>query len=166
MEKPTNECFINLPYPNVVNASDRRKNVLEMIYRLYLSKFTAVAEYIYQNLIFSQNHPIAADLLECISLIEMKHFRILGKLLTVLGVDPRIKPADVNRRPKGSDSLSAISEQQLIDVAYNNIYTTKSFIQEFNMLSRITNDREIKTTVQRLMLDEQHVVDLLEELIM
>ena len=166
MEKPTNGCFISLPYPTVANARDKRKNTLEMIYKLYISKFTAVSEYIYRNLIFSESHPIAADMLECISLIQMKHFKLLGKLLAALGVDPKINPADINRRSKRSDHLTDVNYKTLRNIVLNNIYVSKSFISELDTLMQMTDDSEIKAVTQRLILDERHIIGLLEELIM
>ena len=165
MDKPTNNCFLNLHYPQVSNASDKRKNILESIYRIYINKFVSVSEYIYQNLMFSTTHPIVSDIVECISITELKHFKLLGKLLTSLGINPRIRYTDLNRKSRDSEHASRTNDSELKNFLFSDIYFAKNFIQELNLLSRATNDTVIKALTSRLILDEQHKIELLEELI-
>ena len=96
----------------------------------------------------------------------MKHFKLLGKLLATLGVDPKINPADINRRSKRSDHLTDVNYKTLRNIVFNNIYVSKSFISELDTLMQMTDDSEIKAVTQRLILDERHIIGLLEELIM
>ena len=44
--------------------------------------------------------------------------------------------------------------------------SSKSFISELDTLMQMTDDSEIKAVTQRLILDERHIIGLLEELIM
>lgn len=58
--------------------------------RQYFCELNAVSEYIYQSIMFKEALPELAAIFEDIAIDEMRHFRLLGELMRLLGRDPVI----------------------------------------------------------------------------
>ncbi len=61
--------------------------------RQYFCELNAVSEYIYQSIMFEEAMPELAAIFEDIAIDEMRHFRMLGELMRLLGRDPVINMA-------------------------------------------------------------------------
>ena len=82
--------MLNIPYPKITESNLNRYDT-QMILKLYADKLISIHDYIYYNLLFSDSSPELSDMLECISIAEMKHFKLYAKLLLLSGVHPGYK---------------------------------------------------------------------------
>ena len=73
-------CSLELPYPKVIGQVTQRE--IEKLYDLYAGRFsemTAITSYTYQSVITS-GMPLS-ELLEEISVVEMRHLQMLASLV-------------------------------------------------------------------------------------
>ena len=76
-------CILDIPYPEInPNEKSREKAMLLLpLFAGRVSEMTAINTYIYQSMITKKEDPSLHDMLECISITEMKHFDILGQII-------------------------------------------------------------------------------------
>jgi len=53
------------------------------------SEFSAIGQYIYHNIVLRDEHPDISKTLQAIAICEMHHLKLLGNLMTSLGVLPK-----------------------------------------------------------------------------
>lgn len=56
-----------------------------------VSEITAIKQYLYHYFVLEEVNEEVADLLECVSLVEMHHMELLAETIRLLGVDPRYR---------------------------------------------------------------------------
>ena len=83
-------CMLNIPYPKISESNLNRYDT-QMIMKLYANKLISIHDYIYYNIVFTETNPELADIFECISIAEMKHFKLYARLLYLSGIHPGYK---------------------------------------------------------------------------
>lgn len=80
----------NLPYP-IVQVQRPNINYAKMLMEDYAgsnSEDSAVHLYLYQSLVSNGQFQKYSDILSHISVVEMRHLRMLGEVIKLLGLDP------------------------------------------------------------------------------
>ena len=164
MDKNEYSCVLDLPYP-CVKGKDNNRLVAELLYKAYLSELYAISEYIYQEMLFESDYKIAAETIECIANTEMKHFKMLAKLILELGYDPKIKFTDGSHKSIKNLHSQSVNDMFYKKTIYDDIINEKSSAATYRKILGITADKDIKALINRIMLDEEHHAETLERLI-
>ena len=73
-----------------------------------ISEITAVKQYLYHYFVLKSINPEVADLLECVSLVEMHHMEMLAETIRLLGVSPRYRFFAITRKFTGAARMSTM----------------------------------------------------------
>lgn len=163
------EYKANKPYPEVkVERSnlDYAKLLLED-YAGEVSEDTAVHLYLYQHLVSDDIWAYYAKVIENISIVEMHHLEILGKLIKLLGLDPAYVSFKDQRlvawTSKYVNYTTNLNEMLDVDIASE----TKA-IQKYKEHVQMIDDKYIKQILMRIIEDEKihlNIFNNLKELI-
>ncbi len=164
MEKNEYSCVLNLPYP-CIKGRDNNRLVAELLYKAYLSELYAISEYSYQEILFENEYKVAAEIIECIAITEMKHFKMLGKLIFELGYDPKIKFTDGMRKSIKISRNPSVNEAFFKNAIYGDIVDERSSAANYRKIVELTDDKDIKAIINRIILDEEHHAETLERII-
>lgn len=160
-------CRLQIPYPPVtVEAKNKRyADILMPLYTGSESELTALSNYSYQALITENNNKRLSDILECISLTEMTHFRILGKLIHKLGADPVLYiPIQKNRRQYWNSAFCDFTYEPQIFLN-SNIISEKRGIEAYTYAYNNINDPFIRDILKRIIADEEHHIKIFNSLL-
>lgn len=147
---------VDLPYPSLdeLQPDLAAARIVAPAYAgIYISECNAVFQYSYHHLYFDNlKMPDYAYVLENISISEMIHFEILGKMLLKLGIDPIFSsnPPGRNFYNTSRIAYSKTPSKMLID----DISAEIAAINDYqNMIKRLKNE-QVSAVLQRIVLDE------------
>lgn len=159
-----NNCRLNLPYPEI-RVQSRNTNYAALLSNDYagqISEMSAVSQYMYQHLV-TENEKIS-ETVECISIVEMMHFEMLGELIYKLGGNPKIAAQN--------NCACRYWTSQYIDYCPDAKYYLKTNIENeekaiANYMKRIEqiNDCYIREILERIILDEEHHIKIFSQLL-
>lgn len=153
---PAKACAPNEKYAELIRGSFSGKE----------SELTAVMSSLYHGLKFSESCPELSDMLIGITLCEMRHLVILGKLLLSLGGDPKFfccLPTNSNAGGWWNAHPNTINYRDTIDKALKNgISAEKAAIAEYKSISEYVDDDGIKAILKRIGADEVLHLEALE----
>ena len=158
-------CILNEPYPKI-EVKGHNKELADRLSVLASGRdgeLTAVLQYTYQHISLPPKFAYAADILECISVTEMKHFEILCKLINALGGDCRIGVCDRSRYVYWNGVCVDYS-QNFVKILRNDIRSEKKAISSYNSFMDKCDDQKINTLIKRIIKDEEHHLELLYSL--
>lgn len=164
MEKNEYSCILNLPYP-CIKGRDNNRLIAELLYRAYFSELSAVSEYLYQEILFEKEYKVASEIIECISITEMKHFNMIGKLIFELGYDPKIKFTDGTHKSIKVARNPSVNDAFFKNAIYGDIIEERSSVMGYRRIVEMTTDSNIKSLINRIILDEENHIETLERLI-
>ncbi len=154
-------------YPPVMTEGENEKygKILMRLYAGRDSELTLIDQYIYQNIILSEEYAIIASSLEKIAITEMKHFKILGNLIKKLGCDPRIIAPSGSRRGcfwSGEYVNYARSAKEMLKA---DIIAEKYSIRDYSKALETIEDIYIKDILKRIIEDEKQHVETMSDLL-
>ena len=152
-------CMLNIPYPKITE-SDLNKYDKQMILKLYASKLVSIHDYIYMSLVFAESSPELSDIFECISISEMKHFKLYAKLLYLSGVHPGYKALMPYMKNSFQNTVRTAPIPAL-EQLYNSERISASNTRL--VLSQVNDPSAVKV-LKRVVTDEDHHEKLLYEL--
>lgn len=158
---PVNGCAADKPYPPVtVSGKDPAfAALLSEDYGGRAGELTAITQYFYQEIITEETDASLSKALECISMVEMTHMEMLGKLLLLLGGDPMI--GTYGRRGFNPWSGSYPSYRQDIRrILRENIAAEEEAIRNYKTRIGQTNDENIRALLRRIILDEEEHIHI------
>ena len=144
-------CKLDLPYPDPV-ASKENEELAERLSALYAGRYSelsALTGYTYQHLILKDKYSYIADMLECLSVTEMKHFEMLGQLIVSLGGDPVIGETDRRRLYywNGSYADSAVHLDKIIS---DDIRAEKRAAADYSAFISRCGDGGVNAVIERI----------------
>jgi len=159
--------IVKLPYPSVdgITPDKQAAAIISPAYAGLYSELTAILQYTYQDINFDyQKMDEYAMLLEQISLAEMIHFELLGKMLIRLGVVPvmsQVPPYKQNFFNTSTVSYATNPQKMLIDSIAGEMEAIRGYQ---DMLKKLTNE-QVAAVIKRILLDEMlHLEELREAL--
>ena len=158
-------CILNEAYPKI-EVTKHSKELSDKLSVLAFGKdgeLTAVLQYTYQHVSLPPKFAYAADILECISVTEMKHFEILSKLINILGGDCRIAVCDRSRYVYWNGACVDYS-QNFLKMLRDDIRGEKKAIAMYNNFIDRCDDHKINALIKRIIKDEEHHLGLLYSL--
>ena len=160
-------CSMPYPYPPIkVREKNRRyAQILANLYAGRYSELTAISGYIYQSIITDEKVPDASDTFECIAVCEMRHFDMLGKLILLLGDDPKLCVRVGRNRNRYWSGDYVDGETDPYRMIKNDIRAEEEAIADYSKSIELINDEFIKEILERIIIDEKHHIVLLGSLI-
>ena len=157
--------MVKIPYPSIdgITKDIEAANIISPAYAGLHSELTAILQYTFQDINFRyQGLEYLASLLESISLAEMQHFELLGKMLIRLGVSPvmsQIPPYKQNFFNTSAVSYSTTPQKMLIDSIEGELEAIRTYK---SMVSKLKNE-EVAAVIKRIILDEMLHVERLKD---
>lgn len=154
-------CNLSLPYPRVCTADLNRYDA-QMIRTLLARKLYAINEYIIQSILLADDHACLADMIDCIALTEVKHFKLLGRLLYISGEEISMREFKSesakcgNGRKCGQSTVCCILSQ--------NMEREKNSISDIRLVLSQVHDGSAKAVLKRILADEEHHAELFAQL--
>ncbi|MFA7468220.1 MAG: ferritin-like domain-containing protein [Desulfotomaculaceae bacterium] len=157
-------CALPVPYPEVKVQRPNRfyAELLLEDYAGQVSEMTAINQYFHHHIMFEERYPDLAELEECLSIIEMWHFEMLGETIRLLGVDPQFRTLTTNKQTYWCANYvyygTALCDRLAADVA-----AEKAAIASYREHQRLIRDPYIVEMLERIIMDEEHHLKLFTE---
>ncbi len=128
------------------------------------SEMSAVSLYFYNNLMTDKNYEDIAYIFHKISIVEMLHLEIFGKIAYGLGEDPRLWIWRCNKRVFWTPSYNhyPIEFKRLM---HNALKGELSAIEKYQYQIRNIDNDCIVSNLERIIQDEQVHVDIFKQII-
>lgn len=128
------------------------------------SEMSAVSLYFYNNLMTDEGYEDVAYIFHKISIVEMHHLEIFGKIARAMGEDPRLWTWRYNRRVFWTPSYNnyPIEFSRLI---HNSLNGELAAIEKYQCQVRTIENECIVANLQRIIRDEQVHVDIFNKII-
>lgn len=159
------DCSVELPYPEpkIERINLAYGMLLLDDYSGFVSEFTAVSLYTYQHFSASENNfQSYAELIKCISIVEMKHMELIAKTILKLGVVPEYAGScsTMNQFWNGSfvDYTRGLKNMLNIDIK-----SEMDAINNYRHHICLINDQHIVELLKRIILDEEKHIELFKE---
>ena len=157
--------IVKIPYPSIdgITKDIQSADIISPAYAGLHGELTAILQYTFQNMVFGyQNSEYYAELLESISVAEMRHFELLGKMLIKLGVTPvmsQIPPYKQNFFNTSAVNYSTAPQKMLMDSIEGELEAIRMYK---SMLNKLKNE-DVAAVIKRIILDEMLHVELLKD---
>ena len=159
-------CTLPMPYPEI-RVEGENKNYAKMLSIAYAGadgELSAILNYIYSHIVTEGKKPYSlCDVFECIAVVEMRHFETLGKLIFLLGEDPKFYSA--MGRPSYFNTGTLSYANDVSQILKNSIAGEKKAVDLYRELSKVISDIYIKQILDRIILDEEHHIKIFSELL-
>lgn len=159
---------LDIPYPEI-KVEDKNLYYADLLSQDYagdVSELTASLLYSYQHFENFNKNEEFSKLIEEISIVEMKHLEILGKIIKLLGKNPTYKTCESQR---GNcvmwSSNNVIYDNNLKDMLKTDIKSEKLAIKNYEHHMNIIEDKYIKEILKRIILDEKRHLQIFETLL-
>lgn len=158
-----NNCMVNLPYPDIEGVKPNL-HLAQFIKDAYMGRdgeLSGISDYIYQSIVLEESVPMFTQLLECMAITEMEHFKILGKLILLLGENPYIRSQIRTNIIKPNTDIS----ENLAALITNNIKKEEKSIQMYEKIISLSGDTVLNAILQRIIIDEEHHIKLFNDML-
>lgn len=155
----------NKPYPEirVERPNLEYAKILLSDYAGEVSEDTAIHLYLYQHLVSDDIWNYYSDIIEHISIVEMRHLEILGKLIKLLGLDPDFVSLKDNKlvswNAKFVNYETDLNKMLDIDISSE----TKA-IENYRCHYELIGDRYIRENLLRIIEDEEVHLKIFKDL--
>ena len=158
---------LDIPYPEVKveEKNPYYADILSEDYAGRVSESTASFLYSYQHFNTFNTNEKFSEILEQISIVEMKHLEMLGKTIKLLGKEPVYKTCEASRGDCIMWTANYVDySTSLKDMLKVDIYSEKTAIKTYEHHKRIINDKYIKQMLDRIILDEKRHLEIFQTL--
>lgn len=156
---------IDLPYPEI-KVKEKNPKYIDLIllnYSSAISEFDAIAQYTYHQIALTYTNKEISDTLCGISIVEMHHLEMLGKIIILLGGEPGYW---INNKKKNywSGKLVNYDLSSINNILTTDIQDEKAAIEQYKATIAQIDDKYINAVLKRIILDEEFHVQLLVNL--
>lgn len=155
---------MNIPYPKIqVERKDIEiaKDLLNA-YAGRVSEDSAIHDYVFQMMM--QDNEDIKKILKGISIVEMHHLEILGKLIYALGLTPLFASVEDNHT-KWFSGEYVNYEKNWEQTLRDNIYQEEAAIRNYEKIILKTKDEIVKHILKRIILDERVHIEIFTKLL-
>ena len=159
-------CHADAPYPPIrVTAPNKYyANILLVNYSGAVGELGAITQYFYHHLSLMEQYADVSSTLECISIAEMHHLEMLGKLIVLLGGDPRYWIIR-NNRPVYWNAKYLAYATELDKALQSDIDDEHKAIEGYRNSIKLIDDPSIQAVLERIILDEQTHIKILNSML-
>ena len=157
-------CELSIPYPpiQVSGKSQYFAALLTNDYAGVVSELSAATTYSFQR--FVSKGEGLGETLHCISIVEMRHLAILGRLVALLGGNPRFAvQSGTNCIFWNAQNICYENRPRLY--LKQNITTEQAAIDSYRLRLRQISDPHIRAIIERIILDEERHIELFSALL-
>ena len=159
--------MVDLPYPQI-QVKERNQayaNLLSIDYCGSVSELSAITQYINNESCLSAKDCSLAKTVLGIAVAEMMHLQKLGELISLLGGTVDFIARQQNGRQKmwTPEYLTIPKNPQKMLLA--DIEAEKGAVSQYRMHIQMINDECIKNILERIILDEEYHIMILQELL-
>ena len=146
----------DLPYPEIQVERPNRAyaRILMQDIAATRGEMTAIYQYLYQNWTLTEGYGELAQILPRIAEVEMHHLDIIGRLIVLLGGDPRCFSPMGNGFYPWSGNMVNYS-RSVRRILADNISLEQSAIDCYTAQAAVIEDRFVAEQLRRLAMDEQ-----------
>ena len=158
---------LDIPYPEirVEEKNSYYADILSQDYAGRVSETTASLLYSYQHFDKFNENKEFSDTIEQISIVEMKHLEILGKIIRLLGRNPVYKTCEATRGECIMWESSYINyDSDLKEMLRIDMESEKAAIKNYDEQKNIIDDKYIKEILSRIILDEKRHLEIFKSL--
>lgn len=158
------EYRVNIPYPEVkIDKKDIEiaKDLLAS-YAGRVSEDSAIHDYVFQMMM--QDNEEIKNILKGISIVEMHHLEILGRLIYALGLTPLFASV-VDDKTKWFSGEYVNYEKNWKQTLLDNIYQEEAAIRNYEKIILKTHDENVKHILKRIILDERVHLEIFTKLL-
>lgn len=159
---------LDIPYPEirVEEKNAYYADLLSQDYAGEVSETTASLLYSYQHFDMFKDNKNFSDIVEEISIVEMKHLEMLGKTIKLLGKSPVYKTCESSRGDCVMWSSSNVDyDSNLKDMLKTDVKSEKMAIKIYEHHKELIDDKYIKEMLARIILDEKRHLEIFETLL-
>ncbi len=162
-----NSYRLNIPYPTVSVDSKNLEyaQILNCLYAGPYGELSGLSTYMYQAVITEKKDKRLSDIIDCISLTELKHFRILAGLIHMLGADPLLYSTNNKGKMIWWNGQNVSYNNDINSMLMNNINEEIYGISAYKKACSQIKDNRIKAVLERIILDEEYHVKIFKELL-
>ena len=144
------------PYPpiRVERPNPRYAQMLQANFASAGSELTSITQYTYHSLVLGRSAPEAVDALHHISITEMHHLDIFGRLVLLLGGDPRYC-SPRQGCPVAWNGNMVTYHASLCEAVQSDISLEQAAIHTYQYQAAAIEDCYISAMLNRIILDEQ-----------
>ena len=149
-------CKSNSPYP-IPKVEEENMNYALVLLENYsgnISEETAVHQYLYEYLMLNNEYQEFANIMMEISEVEMKHLRLLGETIKLLGVMPVFGVVKQDKSYESWCSNNIKYEVNLKEMILLNIKYEEEAIKKYNESYSLVNDIYVRNLINRIIEDE------------
>lgn len=129
----------------------------------YYGELSAISGYIYRAIMTEESCKSLSELFEQIAIDEMHHFRILGRLIRLLGGNPTIcTNVSVSSVHRGELCSPCCGESRSI-LLTESIREEETALAEYKKLAKAAGSGTVATLFLRIAADEERHIRLLKE---
>lgn len=143
-----------LPYPKI-EVCEQNKRYATLLFNDYAGQkgeLTATTKYFYQHLVI-QDADIAKFIMD-VSIVEMQHLEMLGRLISAFGADPRLYGTKYYW-----DAGFVSYDRNLISVLNKNIAQEYEAIEGYQKRMNQIDDEGARKVLARIIIDEQEHIN-------
>lgn len=157
-------CAVQIPYPSVMveNPNKYYAHLLMVDHAGYVSETSAITQYLYHHHVLGEKYPDVAELLECISLVEMKHLELLAEAILKLGGKPKFG-TETNRGFDWWKGDYIYYGQDICDMLAADIQGEVDAIAQYQKHIELIQDEYVRFLIGRIIKDEKEHIKLITE---
>ena len=154
------------PYPAVEVSRSNHQYARAMLSNIGAcnSEMSAVSLYFYNSLILRQAHPDAAEIFHKISVVEMHHLDIFGRLAHLLGADPRLWSSVHGRRTYWSPGCNRYP-RDIVPLLENAIKGENEAVNKYRRQMQWVEDPHLVALLGRIIMDEEKHLEIFHALL-
>ncbi len=158
------EYRVNIPYPEVKVAGKDVEIAKDLLssYAGRVSEDSAIHDYVFQMMM--QDQEDIKKILKGISIVEMEHLSILGRLIYALGLTPLFANVEENHT-KWFSGEYVNYERNWEQILKDNIFQEEMAIKNYEKIIAKTKDDSVKYILKRIILDERVHVEIFTKLL-
>lgn len=156
------DCKVDLPYPEpMVEAKNPYYGQILMDdFSGYVSEFTEISLYSYQHFSAEEsNFKSYAEIIKCISIVEMYHLELLAETIFKLGLVPKYRGSYSTWNQPWNGCFVDYSKD-IIDMLNIDIKSEIDAINNYKYHISLINDKYICKLLNRIILDEQKHIEI------
>lgn len=158
------EYRVNIPYPEVKVVKKDVEIAKDLLnaYAGRISEDTAIHDYVFQMMMQDQEE--IKKILKGISIVEMHHLEILGRLIYALGLTPLFASVEENRT-KWFSGEYVNYEKNWSQTLMDNIFQEELAIKNYEKIIAKTSDENVQYILKRIILDERVHIEIFTKLL-
>lgn len=157
---------VNMDYPPIQVCGRNAEYAREMLGNIGScnSEMSAVSLYLFNSLIMEDEIEEVSKCFAGISMVEMHHLQMFGKLATMLGAQPRLWDYSCGKMVYWTPECNQYP-CQLKPLLFNAIDGEEKAIRKYQCQADCIKDPNIVAVLRRIIMDEEHHIEIFKDLL-